>query len=119
MSRSKVVLVLGDDDKSPLLEKLLSFGFTAIVHDDMFEGLKKLRHERFDAVFVDRGHLEADVIEFALNVRDFDERIPIIAAGKPSDAYENQILLKQRNVFVFDNAPEMIYERIENILNSG
>jgi hypothetical protein len=109
------VLVLGDDDKSQLVKKLFSFGFTPIVHDDMFEGLKKLRHERFEAVFVDRDHLEADVIEFALNVRDFDERIPIIAAGKPSDAYENQVLMKQRNVFVFDDVPDMIYEKIENL----
>lgn len=116
MSKSKVVLVFGDDDKSELVEKLFSFGFTPIVHDDMLEGLKKLRHERFDAVFVDRNHLEADVIEFALNVRDFDERIPIIAAGKPSNAYENQVLLMQRNVFVFDDVPYMIYEKIENII---
>lgn len=110
-------MVLGDDDKSPLVEKLSRSGFAPIIHDDMFEGLKRLRHERFEVIFVDRDHLQADVIEFALNVRDFDESIPIVAAGKPSNPFENQVLLKQGNVFVFDKVPDDIHKKIDDMLN--
>lgn len=117
MSRSRAVLVLGNDNKSPLVEKLFRFGFVPIIHDDMFEGLKRLRHERFEVILVDRDHLEADVIEFVLNVRDFDESIPIIAAGKSLSPFENQALLQQGNVVVFDKVPDDIHEKIEAILH--
>ena len=92
MSKPRIVLVLGDDVESQLVRKLSGFGITPILHkDDMRAGLNKIRHERFDAVFLDRDHLaEADVIEFTLNVRDFDPHIPIIAAGKPASTYEIQ-----------------------------
>lgn len=112
MSKPRIVLVLGDDDGSQLVETLFRFGITPIVHDDMRTGLNKLRHGRFDAIFVDRDHLEADVIEFALNVRDFDVHIPIIAAGKPANSYENRVLLQQPNVFVFEDVPDVVYDKV-------
>ena len=115
MSKSRIVLVLGDDVESQLVERLSDFGITPILHkDDMRAGLNKVRHERFDAVFLDRDHLaDADVIEFILNVRDFDAHIPIIATGKPAGTYENRVLLRQSNVLVFDEVLYMAYEQIE------
>jgi CheY-like chemotaxis protein len=109
------VLVIGKDEKSPLVETLFDFGYMPLLRRDMHDALYKLRHERFRAIFVDRSYEGIDALEFILNVRDINGDIPIILIGQPLDQHEEEILKKQPNLHLFENVHNGAEKKMQKI----
>lgn len=100
MSASNLVLVLGYEDQSSLIDDLFDMGFTPFVRADSEKALSSLRHEKFKFIVYERRDLEVDALEFVLNVRDIDFSIPVIILGGADDQKENEILTNQDSVYV-------------------
>jgi DNA-binding NtrC family response regulator len=98
---SQVVLVLGNRANRELVEVLCGLGFDCQVWGSMQHSLEKLRHEKFRAILVDQKFTKADALEFVLNVRDIDEKIPVIVIGDGTDEKVVQKIAKQENTRVF------------------
>jgi DNA-binding NtrC family response regulator len=115
------VLVLGTRESKGLIEVLFDVGFTPIVRQRMQAVLEKLRPGLFAAIIVDRNHVDVDVLEFVLNVRDIDEQTPIVVIGQATDTQNDQALLSQRRIFLlceFD-APDRLANELEQVLTVG
>lgn len=82
---SKDILVLGNHSQRDLMQSLSRIGFAPQVWGSMRHTLDKLLHQRFAAVIVDRKFTNADVLEFILNVRDINQKIPVIVIGSGND----------------------------------
>jgi FixJ family two-component response regulator len=67
------------------MQSLSRIGFAPQVWGSMRHTLDKLLHQRFAAVIVDRKFTNADVLEFILNVRDINQKIPVIVIGSGND----------------------------------
>lgn len=102
MAQSKTVLIVGTDAHSKLAEKLFRKGFILLFRKRMFQALRTLRQDKFDAIFIDAAHAEVDVLEFILNVRDIHQDIAIYLVGKPGNDAENRVILNQENTFLLD-----------------
>jgi DNA-binding response OmpR family regulator len=100
--KPNAVLVLGSNDNQDLVDVLFDIGYTPIVRERMQGALDRLRHERFAAIIVDRDHVNVDVLEFTLNIRDFDEQTPVVVIGDSTDAQSDQVLLLQGQTFLLE-----------------
>ena len=118
---STAVLILGTDHNRDLIEALFDCDFAPLVRKSIREALDRLRHERFAAIIVDRNHADVDVLEFILNVRDFDEQTPVVVIGFSTDAHSDQAILSQRRTFLLGafDAPDQLANELEQVLIAG
>lgn len=116
MSEINTVLVLGTDAEEQLMETLFECGLVPIVRTEMMEALSKLRHESFAAILVDRDHIDADALEFTLNVRDMNDDIPIIVVGESDAASEDTALEQQNNILIIGNRRTRLRSKIKQII---
>lgn len=103
--RETDVLVIGTNDSDDLLEALLERGCTAAVSDHIEGAVRKLRHGEFGLVFIDRDHIEADLVELVLNVRDVDASVPILVIGCVADREVDE-QLRQHEATHFMTRPQ-------------
>lgn len=96
---SASVLVLGSYKECKLNDALSRAGFTPIVRRSMQEALDKIRHGRFAGIVVERDWVDVDVLEFVLNVRDYDPHTRVIVAGKSTDPITDRALESMRRTF--------------------
>ncbi|MCB0282063.1 MAG: hypothetical protein H6627_01890 [Calditrichae bacterium] len=92
------VLVLDNPKKSVLIDDLFEIGVIPITRTNITDAIKVLRHEQLKAVIINAHSILDDVIEFILNIRDFNIKIPVIIAGIPADQSEEHALRKQKGV---------------------
>jgi CheY-like chemotaxis protein len=117
--RSTAVLVLGRHENRSLIETLFNMGFAALVRETLPEALDKLRHDRFAMIVVDRSHVDVDVLEFVLNVRDIDANIPVAVVGQRADGgQEDKILWAQPRTYLIDKleSPHRLAQYLERML---
>ena len=116
--RSQSVLVLGTYANKGLIDILLGIGLTPLVRENIQGVLDKLRHEQFGAIVVDQRYANPDVLELVLNVRDIDERIPVVVLGKLSDEAVRKTLASQRQTMVVEDTADgnKLAGRLEQIL---
>ena len=114
-------LVLADRQNQDLADSVFSAGLTPILRDALEPALHKLRHDRFDLILIDRGHVDVDVLEFALNVRDFDQGTPIVVFGPAHSADEDRALTQSKIAVVMREQPgsETFVRRLRRIAQGG
>lgn len=117
---SQDVLVLGNHANRDLVEILSSIGFTPQVWGSMRHSLEKLFHQRFVAVIIDRKFTHADVLEFILNVRDIDKKVPVVVIGNETEEKIAQKIAKQDYITVIGEVEsgEKLVEKLEQALNT-
>ena len=118
--RSQSVLVLGTYANKGLIDILLGIGLAPLVRENIQGVLDKLRHEQFGAIVVDQRYANPDVLELVLNVRDVDERIPVVVLGKLSDEAVRKTLASQKQTIVVEDTVDgnKLAGRLEQILTS-
>ena len=92
---SQIVLVLGNIANRKLVEVLSGLGFAAQVWGSVQHSLEKIRHQKFTAILVDQKFTHADVLEFILNVRDIDKKVPVVVIGNGAEEKITQKIAKQ------------------------
>jgi len=102
--KSQAVLVLGNHAKGDLVQTLLSAGFVPQMWASALHSLEKLRRRRFAAVIVDRKFINADVLEFILNVRDINEQIPVVVIGRGKDERIDAKIRRQRRTMILNGS---------------
>lgn len=119
--KSTAVLVLGRYGNTDLIETLFNMGFAPLVRETLPEALDKLRHDRFAMIVVDRRHVDVDVLEFVLNVRDIDATIPVAVVGQSATGgQEDKILCAQRRTYLIDKleGPHRLAQYLERVLGA-
>lgn len=93
------VLILGSYKQQKLNEALASAGFDPVVRRSMHEALDKVRHDQFAGIVIERDWVDVDVLEFILNVRDYDQSTRIMVVGGAGDPQTDQALSAMRETF--------------------
>lgn len=114
-SSNTTVLVLGTEPQSMLIELLFDMGVVPIMRKKMLPALDRIRHEDFDAVFLDHNRGDVDVLEFVLNVRDHNGELPVVVLGGLSNAREHEVLNAMQPVFLVKGI-EDLEDQIQHIL---
>jgi FixJ family two-component response regulator len=116
---SQFVLVLGNHANRDLVEVLSGLGFASQVWGSMQHSLDKIRHQKFTAILVDQKFTHADVLEFILNVRDIDNKVPVVVIGNGTDEKIGGKISKQKNTTVLDEVEnsDKLAEKLGQVLN--
>ena len=116
---SQAVLVLGNHAHRDLVEVLSGLGFASQVWGSMQHSLDKLRHEKFAAILVDLEFTHADVLEFILNVRDIDKKVPVVVIGTVKDERIDRMIVKQAHTRVLTEVEnrDRFVEKLSQALN--
>jgi len=117
MSSSTTVLVLGAEQESTLIEMLFDMGVVPIVRKRMLPALDRIRHESFDAVFLDENRGDVDVLEFVLNVRDHDSEIPVVVVGGISNDREHRLVYSMQPVFLVKDNYNELERQVQQVLD--
>lgn len=117
---SQIVLVLGNYANRRLVEVLEGLGFASQVWGSMQHTLEKIRHQKFTAILVDQKFTKADVLEFVLNVRDIDKKVPIVVIGNGADEKIARKIAKQDNTTVLGEieSDDKLTETLDQVLNA-
>ncbi len=117
---SQFVLVLGNHANRDLVEVLEGLGFASQLWGSMQHSLDKIRHQKFTAILVDQKFAKADVLEFILNVRDIDKKVPVVVIGNGTDEKVARKIAKQGNTTVLSEveSSEKLAEKLEQVLNN-
>lgn len=118
MGHSKTILVLGINHKSDLEETLFNLGFIPIFRKDILPALEKLRHDRFKLVIMDLRSLDVDVLEFILNVRDINSRIPVLVLGDSKSCLNHQDVLDQLNTFILISKAKQLRKQLNTFFKT-
>ena len=97
---SQAVLILGSHANQEFVEALSNIGFVPEVRGSVRHSLDKVRRQRFSGVVVDRKFTHADVLEFILNVRDINPKIPVVVIGFGKDKRIDRKITKQGHTIV-------------------
>jgi DNA-binding NtrC family response regulator len=118
--KSQIVLVLGNIANRELVEVLSGLGFASQVWGSMQHSLEKLRHQKFTAILVDQKFTHTDVLEFILNVRDIDKKVPVVVIGNGVDEKITQNIAKQDYTTVLSEVEsnDKLTEKLEQVLNT-
>jgi FixJ family two-component response regulator len=116
---SKRVLVLGNHASRKLPNILSSLGFAPQVWGSMRHSLDKLRRHKFAAVIVDQKFNRADPLEFILNIRDIDDKVPVVVLGSSKEKRIESEILKQNLTVILDhnnNNGRNFAEKLEQVI---
>jgi len=115
---SNTVLVLSEKINNSLSQAISNVGYSPLFQKNMNGALDKLRREKFAAILVDRKRVNLDVLEFVLNVRDFDERTPVIVVGRLPERKNEGTLLTLNNSFLIPNYKNIdeLTEKLKEII---
>ena len=103
-ARKRAVLVLGCDGNATFTKTLRDVSLSPTFLKSLDALLHALRHSQATAILVDRDQKKADELELVLNVRDMDEKIPVILIGPSTDKRTDRILLNQPATFLINEA---------------
>ena len=91
-ARSDTVLVIGDAPSRRLLDALSEAGLTAVAERPSVRTFARVRQRSYKAVVIDDADPDRDALEIALNVRDYDETVPVIVLGDRRPAMRGDLL---------------------------
>jgi hypothetical protein len=90
--RSDAVLIIGDEPQGELLEALFAVGLTAVARPEAVDTLPRIRQRSYEVLIIDDSDPERDVLELVLNIRDYDEDVPIVVLGNRRPAVRDEVL---------------------------
>jgi len=81
------ILVISDNENSGLIKQLNKKKAVPIIRRTIIAAMDILRHQDINSIIFDKQHRHIDVLEFILNVRDIDRKVPIYV---PQEFLENE-----------------------------
>lgn len=114
------VLVLGSYKERRLNDALAQAGFKPVVRRNIDSALHKIRHDDFAGIVVERDWVDVDVLEFVLNVRDYDSSTRILVVGESQEPEMDETLNHMQRTFNIggvDN-PQHLTTELQGILDT-
>lgn len=118
MGHSETILVLGINHESGLEETLFNLGFIPIFRKDILAALDMLRHDSFKLVIMDLRRLDVDVLEFILNVRDINSRIPVLVVDDSTNCLNHQDILDHLNAFLLISKSKQLRKQLNKFFKN-
>lgn len=103
------VLILGTKGSFALSDLVFDARATPILRETMSATLAEMRKQKFVAVVVDYPHIEDDLLEFVLNVRDIDESMRVFVVTDDVEAAQEALPLSRGNL-AFVTMPELVHK---------
>jgi len=103
------VLILGTKDSFALSDMVFDALATPILRKTMSATLAAMRKQKFFAVVVDYPHIEDDLLEFVLNVRDIDESMRVFVVTDDVAAAQKALPLSPDNL-AFVTMRELVHK---------
>lgn len=103
--KPRAALVVADIQDGPLADALFAAGLAPVFRRTLESALELLRRDQFDLIVVDRDHARVDVLEFVLNVRDFDPATPVLVSTAQPDPEHDCALGTQPGAKVVHTPP--------------
>ena len=89
---SRCVLLIGDKRDSRLVDAFFEVGLTAVVKRPSVGTFAEVRQRAYEALVIDDANPDRDVLEAVLNLRDYDERVPIVVLGANGHRMGDELL---------------------------
>ena len=119
--KATAVLVLSGDDESGLVDAILQLGLSVLIRKTMDQALRAVRHESLAAIVLDCRQSDVDPLEFVLNVRDMDEKTPIVVMGESYLSDDDEALRVVPHMYVLSrgNTPEQVAKGLAETLEES
>lgn len=108
-------LVIANKGENEAITKLFEHGFASITRTSTKEALSVIRHNRVTAIVIDLTFQRLDLLEFVLNVRDFDTSIPLLLFGNLPDTEASRIILRQSQVYYFEKITDSAIRKLKEV----
>jgi len=114
------LLVVGRTPNARLRRALARHGFASVAAHDMPAGLREVREGNVSAVLVAGERPGVDALEFVLNVRDIDGKVPILIAVGTVDADVDEALMTVGGALPLREyeGPESLAAEVELVLGA-
>ena len=118
--RTDAILVLSGAASRHLLNALSEIGLATVVRRPSVGAFAQLRRRSFHAVIIDDTDPDRDALEMVLNIRDYDESVPVVVLGADEPAMRKE-LLDKLHVHWLDRAasPGSIASNVQGIIDDG
>lgn len=90
--RHRLLLIVGERVDGELLDLVSDAGYAAVFTRSLCEALRQVRDGRIAAVVADFRSRCGDALEFALNVRDLRDSIPLLVIGPCDEGPTTQLV---------------------------
>lgn len=94
--RPRSVLLIGDKQDGHLVDAFFEAGLTAVLKTPSIGTFADARQRAYEAVVVDDVDPGRDVLEAVLNLRDYDEQVPIAVLGTEEHRMGDELLRRLR-----------------------
>lgn len=107
--QEKHILIISADENSPLVKRLGKKSYLPLVRRSMNGVMDLVKRHKINAIIVDRMLSDLDPIEFVLNVRDVNEKIPVFFPEQEIDSKKWELVYRFDGVFKFKNLDDLIH----------
>jgi len=117
MADTSVVVVLEGRDSKDLIDPLTRWGYSVIAVDSMMKALERIDHHNLAAAIVE-GNSTIDALEFVLNVREFDETLPVFIVRSSIDDDVRQVLQERPRVYFISTDEDDFRAKVKTTLDA-
>ena len=98
-----LILIIGVTIHHDLTKIIYKLEFLSSLTNTLEKAIEKIRHEKYAAIIIDRRYnVPVDILEFILNIRDFNDSIPVFIIGKLNNREEDRVLFDQNEIYIID-----------------
>jgi len=98
------ILVLKNESKTDLTQKLLDLGYEPIPYDDSERVVvARISTRDYLAAMIDLENYKGDIVHFVLEARTADQDMPIIIYGRPDNERESMALYNREKVYFIES----------------
>ena len=118
--RSHAILIIGGRLDRQLLDAFFEVGLTAVVKKEWAGASARARQAGYEAVVIDGTDPDTGVLEIMLNVRDFDELVPILVLGAKEPPVRDELLRRLCVQWLSrDGAPGAIARHVRDVTDGA
>jgi len=117
-TKSKQILTIVGRGDSHLSEDLSEIGYRPLTAQSMWTAISAMRSDHFAAVFIDVAHIDDDILELVLNIRDISTVVPVVIVGELTDERLTRALdLRTRVHRMADTDRKHLQQKAEEVLS--
>jgi DNA-binding NtrC family response regulator len=115
MNNEKHILVITDDENSDIVRLLFRHRIIPITKRSILSAIYVLQHLDIVAVIIDKELQNVDTLEFILNARDIDRKVPIFVSNSITNQEDWKIIKNESKVVVFKDENDLIKNTVNKI----
>ncbi len=112
------LIVLAGKNKDQIIKEMLNSGYLPVSMDSLSKILNEARHNNYAAVLVDQEQSSLDPLELILNLREIDEKLPVLIFGQNSKEDYDRRLLNRTRVYPINCEPSKMGSEVSKILRT-